>query len=309
MRRILTHGEVIGFTNNMIERLRIRENPHISSGLRTFDAIYGVPRGGIPVAYEVARKTNGKVIYDPSLATCIVDDIIDSGETEEKYRTKFPLVPFDALIRDKKDLGDKPDWVIFPWEQRDDSITGPTNNIVRLLQYIGEDVKRPGLIETPERFLKYFDELTSGYKEDPNDHLKLFEEDDYAYDQMVTVANIPFYSLCEHHLAPFFGTVTISYIPKKKIIGLSKLARIVNVFSRRLQVQERMTHEIGDFLQRGLQEPMGVGIMATARHLCMESRGIRIHGPETRTTALFGVMKTDSKAKDEFLENARSLGL
>ena len=239
--------------------------------------------------------------------TLVVDDIIDSGATQKRYREKFPQVPFEALVLNKKEFTGSPDWIIFPWEQTDETLTGPTDNVIRLLQYIGEDVDRPGIIETPKRFLKYFEEMTSGYKENPEKHLKLFVEDDYAYDQMVTVANILFI-LCANIILPHsFGHMTISYIPEKKIIGLSKLARIVNVYSRRLQVQERMTHEIGAFLQRGLENPVGVGIMATARHLCMESRGVRLHGPETRTTALFGAMKTDSKAKDEFLQNARSL--
>ena len=123
---------------------------------------------------------------------------------------------------------------------------------------------------------------------------------DSSCDEMVVVKDIPFYSHCEHHLAPFFGTVTIAYVPDGKIVGLSKLSRVVSAFARRLQVQERLTNQIADALQEHLA-PLGVGIVVTARHLCMESRGIEQQGSITITSALRGVMRDSASARSEFL--------
>ena len=138
---------------------------------------------------------------------------------------------------------------------------------------------------------------------DPKSILKVFEDGAEKHDQMVTVKDIPFYSHCEHHLAPFFGTVTISYIPNGKIVGLSKLSRLADMFARRLQVQERLTDQIADALMEHLG-PIGVGVMIKARHMCMESRGTRQQGHHTITTALRGVMKTEHQTRSEFLRQA-----
>ena len=169
-----------------------------------------------------------------------------------------------------------------------------------LLHAIGEDRKRPGLIETPRRVAKAWLEWTSGYAESADEILKVFEDGAESYDQMVTVKDIPFYSHCEHHLAPFFGTCTISYIPNGRIVGLSKLSRITQMFAKRLQVQERLTSQIADCLFEKLN-PLGVGVSIKARHLCMESRGTCQQGHHTITTALKGSMLTDASARAEFL--------
>jgi len=166
----------------------------------------------------------------------------------------------------------------------------------------GEEL-REGLSETPERVAKAWDFWTGGYRLNAADILKVFEDGADGYDEMVIVKDIPVYSKCEHHLADIFGTVSIAYIPNGKIVGLSKLSRLADMFARRLQVQERMTGQIANALQEHLQ-PKGVGVIMKARHMCMESRGLRQQGHHTVTSALRGVIKTDPTARAEFLQLA-----
>lgn len=170
----------------------------------------------------------------------------------------------------------------------------------RLLRAMVPDAGREGLLETPTRVAKAWSEMTSGYGVDPAAVLKVFEDGAADYNEMVVVRDLPFYSHCEHHLVPFFGTVDIGYIPNGKIVGLSKLDRLVEVFARRLQVQERMTTQIADALQEHLG-PRGVGVSIKARHLCMEMRGVRKQGHHTETNAFRGIIHEDAKARAEFL--------
>ncbi|MFZ9994497.1 MAG: GTP cyclohydrolase I FolE [Steroidobacteraceae bacterium] len=169
-----------------------------------------------------------------------------------------------------------------------------------LLAYIGEDPAREGLLETPSRFLKAWREYTRGYLEKPEEILKAFEDGAERVDEMVIVRDIPVYSLCEHHLAPFFGKAYVGYIPDQKILGLSKISRLVEVFARRLQVQERLTNQIADALHTHLQ-PLGVAVVIECRHMCMESRGVRHTGTATVTSALRGSIKNDPDSRREFL--------
>lgn len=166
------------------------------------------------------------------------------------------------------------------------------------------DELREGLRDTPARVAAAWDHWTRGYDKDPADILKVFEDGGDGYDQMVCVANIPVYSKCEHHMADIFGTATVAYIPNGKIVGLSKLSRLVDIFARRLQVQERMTVQIADALQDNLH-PLGVGVMLRCRHMCMESRGICQQGHHTVTSALRGAIKEDASARREFFALAR----
>ena len=163
---------------------------------------------------------------------------------------------------------------------------------------------RPGLLETPIRVAKAFEHWFGGYAVDIPALFKTFEDGAEGTDQMVTVCNIPFYSKCEHHMADIFGHVTIAYIPAGRIVGLSKLNRVVEAFARRLQVQERMTTQIADAIQEHLN-PLGVGVYVTARHMCVESRGIMHHCTNTVTTALRGVIRNEDAARAEFLQLAR----
>lgn len=173
-----------------------------------------------------------------------------------------------------------------------------------VLRTYADDANREGLIETPRRVRKAMEHWFKGYNEDPAEVLKVFEDGGENYDQMVVVKDIPIYSKCEHHLADIFGTATIAYIPNGKIVGLSKLSRLADVFARRLQVQERLTQQIADALQQHLQ-PKGVGVMIRARHMCMESRGICQQGHHTVTTALSGVIRDEADTRAEFLALAR----
>ena len=172
--------------------------------------------------------------------------------------------------------------------------------IIKLLEFIGENPARGGLLDTPQRVLKAWRELTAGYDMKPEELLKCFDDGAAGVDEMVTVKDIPVWSMCEHHMLPFFGKATIAYIPNKRIVGLSKLARVVDAFARRLQVQERLTNQVADLLYDHL-EPHGVGVHVTCRHLCMESRGVMTNNSATVTTALRGVMKDDACARAEFL--------
>jgi len=165
---------------------------------------------------------------------------------------------------------------------------------------VGEDASREGLQETPDRMAQAWNFWTSGYDQDPIKVLKTFVDGSEGVDEMVVVKDLPFYSHCEHHLAPFFGTATIGYLPCKRIVGLSKLGRLLQIYSRRLQVQERLTCQIADAIYSTLN-PLGCGVIVRARHLCMESRGICQQGHYTVTSALRGVFKTEEAARSEFL--------
>jgi GTP cyclohydrolase I len=175
-----------------------------------------------------------------------------------------------------------------------------------LSQIIGEDTERGGLKETPARVVKAWQDWTSGYHKSAADILKVFEDGAEGCDEMVVVRDIPIYSHCEHHLAPIFGTATIGYLPDGKIVGLSKLNRLADMFARRLQVQERMTNQIADALMEHLA-PTGCGVVITARHMCMESRGV-CQSSNTVTSALRGSFKEYPQVRAEFLALARNGG-
>jgi GTP cyclohydrolase IA len=162
---------------------------------------------------------------------------------------------------------------------------------------------REGLQETPMRVAKAWEFWTKGYHEDPAQVLKTFEDGAQGVDEMVVVKDIPFYSHCEHHMAPIFGTATIGYLPNNRIVGLSKLSRLLEVFARRLQVQERLTCQVADALMEHLQ-PKGAGVVIKARHLCMESRGVCQQGHHTVTSALRGYFKEQPEVRAEFLQLA-----
>ena len=194
------------------------------------------------------------------------------------------------------------DLEIKPWDiakYPDKKLTAQLAPLVRQeLELLGEDVNREGLLKTPERVAKAMQFMTYGYKIDPCDVLKsaMFEED---YSQMVIVRDIDFYSLCEHHMLPFFGKVHVAYIPNKHIVGLSKIPRVVEIFARRLQVQERLTTQIKDCIQQTLN-PLGVMVVIEASHLCMQMRGVQKMNATTTTSDFTGAF-TDIKTREEFL--------
>ena len=172
-------------------------------------------------------------------------------------------------------------------------------NYETIITELGEDAAREGLLKTPERAAKAMQFLTKGYNEDPETILRsaLFNED---YSEMVVVKDIELYSLCEHHLLPFFGKAHIAYIPQGQIVGLSKIPRIVDAFARRLQVQERLTMEIRDCIQNVLN-PAGVAVVIEARHLCMQMRGVEKQNSSTTTSAFVGEFLTNNSTRTEFL--------
>ncbi len=177
---------------------------------------------------------------------------------------------------------------------------GVASCIATMLEDIGEDTGRPGLLETPERVAKAWEHWTSGYNKDVSKIFTTFEDGAENYDEMVVVRDLPFYSHCEHHMAPFFGRATIAYIPDGRIVGLSKLARLLDIYACRLQVQERLTNQVATAIE-GHLEPLGVGVVIKARHLCMESRGICKQGHYTITSALSGAIKDQPETRAEFL--------
>jgi GTP cyclohydrolase IA len=173
-----------------------------------------------------------------------------------------------------------------------------------MLLRLGEDPQREGLLRTPERMATALEFLTKGYQEDPQEILQgaLFTED---YDEMVIVKDVEMFSLCEHHLLPFFGKVHVAYIPNGKVIGLSKIPRLIDVFARRLQVQERLTTQIAECIQQAIQ-PEGVGVVVEARHLCMMMRGVEKQHSATVTSAMLGAFRNDENTRQEFLSLIRA---
>jgi len=173
----------------------------------------------------------------------------------------------------------------------------------RILVMIGEDPERDGLRRTPERFEKALRFLTSGYQQDQDKILNgaMFS---VTYDQMVLVKDIEIHSLCEHHMLPFFGKCHVAYIPHKKVVGLSKIPRLVNMFSRRLQIQERLTNQIASAIQEKIS-PVGVGVVIEATHLCMVMRGVEKQGSQTVTSAMLGAFRENIQTREEFLSLIR----
>ena len=172
--------------------------------------------------------------------------------------------------------------------------------VEQMLNLVGEDPNREGLVKTPERVFKAYEFLTSGYFQDPKVVLNdaLF---DSSNNEMVLVRDIEFYSLCEHHLLPFFGRVHVAYIPNHKVVGLSKIPRMVNIFARRLQIQEQLTEQIASAIEEVIH-PLGVGVVLQARHMCMEMRGVQKINSTTTTSALRGLFISRNDTRKEFFD-------
>ena len=169
----------------------------------------------------------------------------------------------------------------------------------KIIAQIGEDPEREGLKKTPERYEKALKFLTSGYHQNV-DHLLNGATFSVCYDEMVVVKDIEFFSLCEHHLLPFFGKAHVAYLPSKKVIGLSKVARLVNMYARRLQIQERLTNQVARALEEKIA-PQGVGVIIEARHLCMQMRGVEKQHGQAVTSAMLGAFRENKQTRDEFL--------
>jgi GTP cyclohydrolase I len=263
------------------------------------DGVYGIPRGGSVPAVMVAGLLGVPVVDAHGPGVLVVDDLVASGRTAERYPGRM----FDALYRkpwsppvaEQATMIDG--WVVFPWELSDET-AGPTEAVVRLLECVGEDPTRDGLVDTPGRVLRSLAEMTAGYAQDPATILATTFDD--RCDEMVVVRGVEFTSLCEHHLLPFVGTAAVGYLPGERVAGLSKLARLVDCYARRLQVQERLTTEIAAAVERYLA-PQGVGVLIRAHHSCMGCRGVRKPQAEMVTSAMLGALRDNAAARSEFL--------
>lgn len=281
------------------KKLAIKINPvHYTS-------IYGVPRGGVYVAIQLSELLNLPIVEKDKIhkATLIVDDLIDSGQTRNRYPdndfaclyNKPHTPPFQKHTYVSATIDG---WIEFFWEKAINEHPAE-DAITRIIELIGEDPNREGLLETPKRIIKSYETLFSGYKQNPEDIIKTFAAD--QYDQMVLLKDIEIYSMCEHHMLPFIGKAHIAYIPDKKVIGISKLARIADMFARRLQIQERLTDNIASTLMKYL-EPKGAACVIEAYHLCTRMRGVSKQNSMMITSSLKGAFLIDSKARQEFME-------
>ena len=280
----------------------IAQDSVISRGSRPTN-LYGIPRGGIVPAFAVARALtqrghNTVVVDQIDKADAFIDDIIDSGTTYKRYKERYPNTPFFALVN-KLDADSKLGWVVFPWENNNGKDEGIEDNVRRILQHVDPSPDREGIADTPKRVARAWKQWASGYDKDAAEILKVFEDGASNYNEFVLVRDIPVYSKCEHHLADIFGTADVAYVPNGKIVGLSKLSRLVDMYARRLQVQERLTVEIAEALNTHLS-PHGVAVRLRCRHMCMESRGICQQGHSTVTLATHGTL-SEGPLRAEFL--------
>lgn len=179
------------------------------------------------------------------------------------------------------------------------ALAGMEENVRRILEFMGEDPDREGLVKTPDRVARAFAYMTKGYAQDPKEIIggAMFTED---YQEMVLVKDIDFFSMCEHHILPFFGRANVAYIPKHRIVGISKIARLVDVFARRLQVQERLTTQVANTLMEEL-DPFGVGVIIRAEHLCMRMRGVEKQNSIVTTSAMLGAFRRQQATREEFI--------
>jgi len=285
----MTWDEVLDRLNPIIELVRCLEHDPVH--------VWGVPRGGAVVAGMLAGYADVRLCDSvDELPHLIVDDIIDTGATLRSFKNVCQRV---AALVDKRNESEplRDRWVVFPWETADEAC-GPTDNVRRLLEVIGEDPTREGLVKTPERVVKALLEMTEGYRMDAEQVLSTCFES--SADEMVVLSHIQFTSLCEHHLLPFVGEAAVGYLPQGRVIGISKLARVVQMFARRLQVQENMTTQIAHAIQECLK-PRGVGVVVRAHHQCMSCRGVKQPNTEMVTSCMLGEMRSDSAARAELM--------
>lgn len=255
--------------------------------------VYGVPRGGTFVATIMKYKFGFEVVDDPADADVIVDDLIDSGKTKADYITRYPEKEFIALYDKTENYSGV--WIEFPWEE--EASKDIEDSVVRIIEYLGQDVTSNGLIETPKRVVRSWGDLFAGYEQDPFAIMKWFKDDT---DEMIIARDIDFYSTCEHHMLPFYGKAYVAYIPNGEVLGISKIARLVDCYARRLQIQERITKEIGEAIE-GAGDVLGVGVVLKGRHLCMMARGVGKQGSDIVTSYLGGVFRDKPEARAEFM--------
>ena len=295
-KRVLAYGDYLVAIQRLIKALKEVQ----------FDTVFGIPRGGYFPAGVIAQSMGKRQIFDPAAIdgkTLIVDDICDSGATMIEYNAKYHASPCAAVFRKSPDKFQwvhygvcmaENEWIVLP----DEKGCGIEENFKRTLQYIGEDVTREGVLETPKRMRRAYDEIFAGYKTNPKSLVKTFTKG--SCKELVILKNCEFYSVCEHHFFPFFGHCSIGYIPNGKVIGVSKLARLLDCFSKRMQIQERMTSQIADFLEQEL-DAKGVYVVCEGVHFCMTSRGIKKQDANMVTSAIRGDFLDNAALRAEFL--------
>lgn len=266
-----------------------------------YKGIYGIPRGGIIVALALSPILNLPVVDEANNEfILVVDDLIDSGATRNRYSDNDIAVihlkegsgtPVNYFVSKK----DPKEWIEYWWEQEEKPAE---DAVIRLIQMIGEDPKREGLKETPKRVIASYKFLFSGYEKEPESVIKVFSSD--GYDQIVLLRDIEMYSMCEHHMLPFFGKAHVAYIPDNKVIGISKLARLVDMYARRLQIQERLGEQVTQALVNQLQ-PIGAACIIEAEHLCMRMRGVEKQNSIMVTSSLKGAFLDKPSAREELM--------
>lgn len=260
----------------------------VQDKITTDDIVFGIPKGGMIVSnFLECKKT-----HDPNEATVIVDDIVDSGRTKKLHIENFPKARFITVV--DKQVGTKYDgYIVFPWEEAEEDAE---HTVAKMIEHLGDNPTREGLLDTPKRVVKSWKTLYGGYNQKPEEVLKT--NFSVACDEMIISKDIEFYSTCEHHMLPFFGKAHIAYIPRSNVVGLSKLSRLLEVYARRLQIQERLTNQIADGIMN-VMNPLGAGVIIEAKHFCMVCRGVQKKNSTMITSAIRGLFKS-AEVKNEF---------
>jgi len=260
----------------------------LQSKIKPTDVVYGFPKGGMIITNFLKNPKT----HIPEKADIIIDDIIDSGKTMKKAHELYKK-PFIALVDKREPKWKDYGYIIFPYE---DVQKDAEDVIVRMIEHLGENPNREGLLDTPKRVVKSWKKIFGGYEQDPKDVLVTqFTEE---YDQMIVCKNIEFYSTCEHHMLPFYGIGHIAYIPNEMVVGLSKMPRLLEVYARRMQIQERLTEQVSTAMY-DILKPRGAGVILEAKHHCMVCRGVEKQNSSMITTSLKGVFK-ELHCKQEF---------
>ncbi len=274
----------------------------------SFSNVVGIPRGGVPVAVRLSSLLDLPLSSKIDGKSLIVDDLIDSGSTMKKWLPRkwiskegvwdcavLYTKPHSPKVSFFSEALKENDWIEFFYEEKTNDMEG---HVLRILESIGENPLREGLKDTPKRVVRMWEEIYGGYGQDEKELFRAVFKSNL--DEMVIVKDIPFYSTCEHHMVPFIGKAHVGYLPNGKVLGLSKIARLVDLYSRRLQIQEELTKQIAESLDKNLN-PFGVMVVMEAEHLCMSMRGIRKPGTKTITSVTLGSFRDQDKTRNEFL--------
>lgn len=311
---MIVHYNTSNFTrdvNILVENIKEHITHNRSEEGRYYDFIFGVPRGGTALAVALSTRLNIPLADDVTGAYnyLIVDDVIDSGATRKKYghhdftclHIKMNAPDLDRIVGATfiAGLERTSDWIEYFWEKNE----APAEDaIIRLIQAIGDNPKREGMLDTPARVIKSWQQLFCGYQGDPKERAKemmtQFSSD--GYNELVLLKDIEFFSFCEHHMLPFFGKAHIAYIPKEKVVGISKLARLLDLHSRRFQLQER----IGELVTKDIMtylDAEGAACIIEAQHLCMKMRGVSKQHSVMTTSSIKGAFLNKPAARAELM--------